>query len=156
MKSFITSIAVSSILLGSAISLFAPLTSSSEDAKSETPPTADMAQATAPSKDDASANNKDAPKKEGDATAEAAPAAALKPITDVTSCLSDPIVLDEIKKKHEEIDKKWKDLEAHEAELKARESAVNDELKKKSRKLKPIIFKPTKKKSQKSLRLWKT
>jgi flagellar motility protein MotE (MotC chaperone) len=48
----------------------------------------------------------------------------------VTSCLSDPIVLDEIKKKHEEIDKKWKDLEARETEIKARETALNDELKK--------------------------
>lgn len=119
MKSFFASIFLSSLFLGSAISLFAPQTSSSEDAKSETPPTADVAQATGSS----TASNND-PQKSTDT----APTA--RPITDVSSCLSDPIVLDEIKKKHEEIDKKWKDLEAHEAELKARESALNDELKK--------------------------
>lgn len=47
-----------------------------------------------------------------------------------SSCLSDPIVLDEIKKKREEIDQKWKELSAREAELKARETAINEELKK--------------------------
>jgi flagellar motility protein MotE (MotC chaperone) len=120
MKSFITSIAVSSLFLGSAISLFLPLTSSSEDGvKTET-------QATSPEAGNTEAANTAAAKTAN----EAQPAAARPQVEAVSSCLSDPVVLDEIKKKHEEIDKKWKDLAAHEAELKARESAVDEELKK--------------------------
>ena len=46
------------------------------------------------------------------------------------SCLSDPVVLEEISKKRQEIEARQKDLQSKESELKARETAINDELKK--------------------------
>jgi flagellar motility protein MotE (MotC chaperone) len=46
------------------------------------------------------------------------------------ACLSDPVVLDELNKKRLEMEARQKDLQSKEAELKARETAINDELKK--------------------------
>jgi flagellar motility protein MotE (MotC chaperone) len=66
----------------------------------------------------------------GEETSQGTARESVQETAKTSACLSDPIVLDEIKKKHEEIDRKWKELTAHEAEIKAREVAVDDELKK--------------------------
>lgn len=79
---------------------------------------------------------KDAPAAEGASAKDSAPAAkeaSTAPAVTTSaanSCLSDPVVLDEISKKRQELDARQKDLQSKEAELKARETAINDELKK--------------------------
>jgi len=45
-------------------------------------------------------------------------------------CVSDPTVIDDLKKRREEIDSAKKELASKESELKAREQALNEELKK--------------------------
>ena len=64
------------------------------------------------------------------AAAEAAPKKEVVTTSASNSCLSDPVVLDEIAKKRQEIEARQKDLQSKESELKARETAINDELKK--------------------------
>jgi flagellar motility protein MotE (MotC chaperone) len=106
-------IAILTFVAGTTITFLGPETGSSEDGVK----TADT-------------NTKAPDAKTSDAATAAASAPVAMDAQPVSSCLSDPIVLDEIKKKREEIDQKWKELAAHEAELKARESALDEELKK--------------------------
>jgi flagellar motility protein MotE (MotC chaperone) len=68
------------------------------------------------------------------ATAPAATAATAEKevitTSSANSCLSDPVVIDELKKKRADLDQKQKELQTKETELKARETAINYELKK--------------------------
>ena len=72
-------------------------------------------------------------KTETSETAAATPAAPKKEVITTSaanSCLSDPVVLEELNKKRQEMEARQKDIQSKEAELKARETAINDELKK--------------------------
>jgi len=108
--------AVVTLIAGTAIMALGPQTSMSED----TPKTGEIAAAPSSSPSSNTETETRAPSNTMSNTMSAS----------ASSCLSDPIVLDEIKKKREEIDLKWKELAARDAELKARETAINEELKK--------------------------
>ena len=64
------------------------------------------------------------------ATASVAPKKEVITTSAANSCLSDPVVLEELSKKRQEMEARQKDIQSKEAELKARETAINDELKK--------------------------
>lgn len=86
-------------------------------------------EAKAESKVDAKVEEKSEPKPEAKPEAKPEMKEAVIP-SYPNRCLSDPVVLDELKKKREEMDSKQRDLQTREAELKARETALNDEMKK--------------------------
>ena len=109
--------AVVTLVAGTVLMALGPQTSLSEDSS---PKTAEIAPSSSPSASSSSNQGE----------AEHVDSNTATNTLSASSCLSDPIVLDEIKKKREEIDQKWKELNAHEAELKARETAINEELKK--------------------------
>jgi flagellar motility protein MotE (MotC chaperone) len=111
--------AVVTLIAGTAIMALGPQTSMSEDS----PKTGDTAAAPSSSPSSNTSSNSSGTETETRAPSNTVSASA-------SSCLIDPIVLDEIKKKREEIDLKWKELAARDAELKARETAINEELKK--------------------------
>jgi flagellar motility protein MotE (MotC chaperone) len=112
--------AVVTLVAGTALMALGPQTSMSEDS----PKGAETASAPSSAPSAASSGTSE----EGASHASSKSESALS--ASASSCLSDPIVLDEIKKKREEIDQKWKELSAREAELKSRETAINEELKK--------------------------
>jgi flagellar motility protein MotE (MotC chaperone) len=113
--------AVVTLIAGTAIMALGPQTSMSEDS----PKTGETAAAPPSSPSSNSSGNSF-----GNSTETETRTPSNTMSASASSCLSDPIVLDEIKKKREEIDVKWKELAAREAELKARETAINEELKK--------------------------
>jgi flagellar motility protein MotE (MotC chaperone) len=79
-----------------------------------------------------SAQDEQKPSDTTEAAAQATPAAPEKKAVlsaSSDSCLSDPAVLEEIAKKQQEIDQRQKDFALKEAELNARENAINDEIK---------------------------
>jgi flagellar motility protein MotE (MotC chaperone) len=123
------SFAVLTCLTGAAVTVIGANTVQSADSE---PAAAD---ATVSSKDAAAAPEagKDAGKEAGKESAASEAPAPKKEVFSTSaanSCLSDPVVLNEIQKKQQEIEQKQKDLATREAELKARETALNDEIKK--------------------------
>jgi flagellar motility protein MotE (MotC chaperone) len=117
--------AVVTLVAGTAIMALGPQTSMSEDS----PKTGETATAPSSSPSSNSPSNSSSGSS-GNSTETETRAPSNTMSASASSCLSDPIVLDEIKKKREEIDLKWKELAARDAELKARETAINEELKK--------------------------
>jgi flagellar motility protein MotE (MotC chaperone) len=116
---------VVTLVAGTALMALGPQTSLSEDS----PKTAEATPSSSPSSGSSGNSSGSSSSNQGEGEHVAASNTATNTLS-ASSCLSDPIVLDEIKKKREEIDQKWKELNAHEAELKARETAINEELKK--------------------------